>query len=237
VAHHGTFGTLELARTLLDIEARKRAADYLSGEQIKDFFVALNYDVLQERASKFAVSRFQLVVDAEPRERVVSVEAQLEQMRAQLAQIQVENERLRSRVAEEQRRAARQTQQHDQLKATLDRMLEHLAERSRAADAAVAALVEKEAGRVCLYESFSGEVRDVTNEEILVAYETDDDVIEQCYRTSQFIGGLVPKKGDRIEAFVFVSQSAASRLAPGAEAEKRRSRPSRRVITDLHHEF
>jgi hypothetical protein len=53
-------------------------------------------------------------------------------------------------------------------------------------------------------EAFEGTVLEVTDEEVLVQYDTGDDLVEQCYRKDQFLPGKVPAAGDRIAVDVVV---------------------------------
>jgi hypothetical protein len=58
--------------------------------------------------------------------------------------------------------------------------------------------------QVLARETFEGTVLEVTDEEVLVRYDTGDDLVEQFYRKDQFQLGKVPVAGDRIAVDVVV---------------------------------
>ncbi|HEY3241795.1 MAG TPA: hypothetical protein VGM03_00460, partial [Phycisphaerae bacterium] len=80
----------------------------------------------------------------------------------------------------------------------------------------------------------------VDDSSVVVAYEMEDEVIEQVYDKSQFVQGKVPKPGDRLEALVHVANGGTT---PAVDAQQlkdevdeiRRIR-SQYIVTDKHHE-
>jgi hypothetical protein len=58
--------------------------------------------------------------------------------------------------------------------------------------------------QVLARETFEGYVLEVTEEEVLVQYDTGDDLVEQCYGKDQFQPGKIPAAGDRIAVDVVV---------------------------------
>lgn len=67
------------------------------------------------------------------------------------------------------------------------------------------ALTAREKGRVCLTETYSGEVVHLEDDEVVVAYQMDDDIVEHTYVASQFIKGGTPSTGESVEVFVSVA--------------------------------
>jgi hypothetical protein len=67
---------------------------------------------------------------------------------------------------------------------------------------------ERRDDRVLARETFEGSVLEVTDEEVLVQYDTGDDLVEQFYRKDQFLPGKVPATGDRIGVDVVVTALA-----------------------------
>jgi hypothetical protein len=131
---------------------------------------------------------------------------ELDRVREERDRLFIECEKLKSRVADERRTSARAQREYDQLKATLDKMLDQLNERARANDTLQAIVVERDAGRVCMQESYRGAVKHVHGDKVVVVFETEDDPLEQMYDASQFIDQKLPQVGDHIEVFVHAAK-------------------------------
>lgn len=166
----------------------------------------------------------------------------LERVKEERDRLFIENEVLKSRVSEERRNAARGQREYDQLKGTLDKMLDQLNERARANDTLQGIVLARDAGHLCMQESYRGAVKHVHGDKVVVVFETEDDPLEQIYDRSQFMDGKVPQPGDRVEVFVHAARrgaehartDAATELLKDSEGPRKRRR---NVITGPYHEF
>ncbi len=176
--------------------------------------------------------------DAELRRGAVTADERAESLRKERDELVIQNEILKSRVAEERRTTARAQQQYDQLKATMDNMVDDLRDRGKANETLQGALIAYHAGRVCMHESYWGVVEQVHGDKVVVVYETEDDPLEQVYKRSQFIEDRLPKVGDRVEVFVHVTiRAPRERDAAIGEEATEAPRKRRNIITDSWHEF
>jgi hypothetical protein len=77
---------------------------------------------------------------------------------------------------------------------------------------------------VLAHETYEGYVLEVTDEGVLVRYDTGDDLVEQFYQNDQFQPGKVPAAGDRIGVDVAVKALAPleERTNTGGRDEYRR---------------
>ena len=57
-----------------------------------------------------------------------------------------------------------------------------------------------------MFESHEGVVMHVDDDSVVVTYSIGDDYVDQTYRKEQFIGGRLPKKGDRLAIYVHVAE-------------------------------
>ena len=116
---------------------------------------------------------------------------------------------------------------------TFARQNEIINERARANDVALAALAAKDQGRLLTYERLQGMVVEISDAEVVIRFDTGDDVIEQTYDLDQFKLGTVPAVGDQIEVYVHMALVAPSSPAPAAEnqAQTHERPPRRNVIT------
>jgi hypothetical protein len=126
------------------------------------------------------------------------------ELQEQRDRLRVENELLKSQVAEARREAARETQRFDQLLMQNDKLLDCLRDRDSALDMTTALLVEQSKGQLRMIERYEGVVEHVHGDSATIAFEIDDDVVEHMYRRSQFIDGQLPEEGDRITVYVHV---------------------------------
>jgi len=148
-----------------------------------------------------------------------------------MRQLQLENGRLQSRVAEERRVAARETRQHDQLKAQFDQVLNHLRERDHANEALQAAMIARNDARLRMFEAYEGEVVHVHDDRVVAVFEVGDDLVEQTYLRDQFLDKQLPRKGDRLAVYVHVAQlppEPLPRSGEDANADESNEQPRRR---------
>jgi len=122
-----------------------------------------------------------------------------------VSELEVENERLKTRVKELSRELARRTHQYDQLKAAYDG-------RERAASA-------PERGSVRMSERHEGVVMHADDEEVVVMYQIENEYVEHIYRKEQFIDGRLPQVGDRLAVHVDVTELPKDSSKSGAQQE------------------
>lgn len=63
-----------------------------------------------------------------------------------------------------------------------------------------------ESEKLLLEETYKGYVTYVDEEQVVVIYETDEDVVEHTYAPSQFIDGIVPKVDENLLVTVQVKR-------------------------------
>jgi hypothetical protein len=89
-------------------------------------------------------------------------------------------------------------------------------------------LIAESEGRMRMVESHEGVVMQVDDDHVVVTYQIDDEYLDQTYRKEQFIGGRLPKKGDRLVIYVHVAELPKERdrekTAGAAPDEQRRHR-------------
>jgi len=173
-----------------------------------------------------------------------ALRAQVRELERKLAEAENLNRVQRSRLSEERRAAATanrindQLQQRlDELQQRLDRQFDLINERARANDAALAALDAKAQGRLLTFEALQGEVIEISEAEVVVRFDTGDDIVEQTYDLRQFTLGKTPAIGDQLAVYVHVALVASAPLVPATESKGRvyeSPRPRRNVITGDH---
>jgi len=173
-----------------------------------------------------------------------ALRARVSELERKLAEAENLNRVQRSRLSEERRAAATanrindQLQQRlDQLQQRLDRQLDFINERARANDVALAALDAKAQGRLLTYEALQGEAIEISEAEVVVRFDTGDDIVEQTYDLRQFTLGKTPAVGDQLAVYVHVALVASAPLVPATESKGRvyeSPRPRRNVITGDH---
>ena len=164
---------------------------------------------------------------------------ELEQMLAEKESI---NRTQHSRLVEERRAASTANRINDQLQMRLDELPERLDrqfdlinERARANDVALSALAAKDQGRLLTFEVLQGIVAEVADAEVVVRFDTVDDVVEQTYDLDQFKLGKAPAIGDQISVYVHVALVPPSAdPADENKGETHEPRPRRNVITGDH---
>lgn len=57
-----------------------------------------------------------------------------------------------------------------------------------------------------MFESYEGVVKHADDDQVVVVYEVEEDLVEQTYIAKQFIDGKLPEVGDRLAVFVYVAQ-------------------------------
>ncbi|HUT95280.1 MAG TPA: hypothetical protein VMY37_37850 [Thermoguttaceae bacterium] len=134
-------------------------------------------------------------------------------LEAEVADLRIRNERLRSLVAQERRVATHQGQTNEELlshvkaqQATLDEMVNTLGEMAKANDSLQRALAGRDDERLRMFERHEGVVMHVDEHSVVVTYSIKDDYVDQTYRKEQFVGGRLPKKGDRLAIYVHVAE-------------------------------
>ena len=173
-----------------------------------------------------------------------ALRARVSELEQKLAEAENINRVQRSRLSEERRAAATanrindQLQQRlDELQKRLDRQIDLINERARANDVALAALDAKAQGRLLTYEALQGEAIEISEAEVVVRFDTGDDIFEQTYDLRQFTLGKTPAVGDQLAVYVHVALVAPPPLAPGTESKgefHESPRPRRNVITGDH---
>lgn len=128
-------------------------------------------------------------------------------LQQEVAQLRAKTEALKSQLAEARRTAYRAVASADQKQATIDKLVDHVNERSRAADMLARAQISVERADVCLQEWYKGEVEEVTDSQVTVLYLVDDDeYVEQRYAVEQFLGGRTPAEGDQVCVMVVLAK-------------------------------
>jgi hypothetical protein len=76
-------------------------------------------------------------------------------------------------------------------------------------------LTAKHDARVCLHEHYSGTVSEIVGEQIIVVYETQEgESIKQVYDHKQFVPDRLPREGDEVCAYVFVTRQVYQSALP-----------------------
>jgi hypothetical protein len=163
--------------------------------------------------------------------------AKVTELERKLAEAERMNRAQGSRLIEERRAASTANRMNDQLQMRLDRQIDIINERARANDAALAALAAKDQGRLLAFEVLHGEVIDISGAEVVVRFDTGDDVVEQTYDLNQFTLGRAPVVGDQLAAYVHITVAPPSPMGPVSESKgetHESPRPRRNVITGDH---
>ncbi len=118
----------------------------------------------------------------------------------------LENERLKTQLMSERRTAYVARRKEDELfqqHASLIETAHTLAATQRVLTLTLTARAD---ARVCLHEHYSGTVSEIVGEQIVVVYEADDgEPMKQVYDRKQFIADHVPREGDELCAYVFIT--------------------------------
>lgn len=145
-----------------------------------------------------------------------------------------------SRLVEERRAAATANRINDQLQMRLDelqnrldRQIDIINERARANDAALAALSAKAQGRLLTYEMRHGIVTDVSESDVVIRFDTGDDVVEQNYDLDQFKLGKLPAIRDQISFYIHLAlvPQSSTETADENKGHTHEPRPRRNVVT------
>lgn len=126
--------------------------------------------------------------------------------------LRLENERLKTQLMAERRTAHLARRKETELSeqhASLIETAHALAATQRVLTLALTARVD---ARVCLHEHYSGTVSEIMGEQIVVVYEVDDgEPMKQIYDRKQFIADHVPREGDELCAYVFITVNPPGR--------------------------
>lgn len=139
----------------------------------------------------------------------------------------IQNEILKSRLADEQRRAREAIQERDLARLERDRILDFHHSLSKTNEGLLEALMAKSHGVLCIYEAYRGIVEHVGEDTVCITYETDQEPIEHVYHKSQFLQSRIPNEDDRVAIYVFVTEvdtdeSQSSEDGIAADAPKSR---------------
>lgn len=174
-------------------------------------------------------------------EDVANVQSENERLRSRVEQLQSQVEMLKSRVAQERQSAAKAVRMHDQLlahhDATEKSLLDALTQRDGANSTIQAALIGKAEGRLCMTEHYHGEVVDVSDNRITAVFHIGGELIEQTYESKQFLDGQLPSKGDELEACVYIAKSLPRQHEAGSSHGTGESRTPRRNVIPLPRTF
>lgn len=161
--------------------------------------------VLHKFIANFAAMS-QWVEQVEPAEREASLPV------AAGNRLRLENERLKTQLMSERRTAHLARRKEDELfqqHASLIETAHTLAATQRVLTLTLTARAD---ARVCLHEHYSGTVSEILGEQIVVVYEADDgEPMKQVYDRKQFIADHVPREGDELCAYVFITQHPPGR--------------------------
>ncbi len=155
-----------------------------------------------------------------------------DKLREERNKLAIENQFLRSRVAELGRLASRETHRYDQLlsghnvalerskkdQQTIDNLVQSLVERGRSNDCLLSGFITRPGSRVRMCQTYEGIVENVHNDRVVVIYNVDGDVVEQTYEKNQFVDGLLPCSGVRLAVFVSVAEVQPRSVAPPEES-------------------
>lgn len=103
--------------------------------------------------------------------------------------------------------------------ASLDEMARSLGDMEKANKTLQQALGARREGSLCMFESHEGVVMEVGEDSVVVTYSVNGEYVDQTYRKEQFIGGRLPKKGDRLAVYVHVAELPKER--PEEETSER----------------
>ena len=67
-------------------------------------------------------------------------------------------------------------------------------------------ITSRTGGQPLMAESYEGVVKHVGDDEVVVLYEQEDDLVEHTYKRYQFLNLELPRKGTRLRVYVLVAQ-------------------------------
>ncbi|MGO9469991.1 MAG: carbon storage regulator [Isosphaeraceae bacterium] len=111
-----------------------------------------------------------------------------------------ENEREELKAALE-----RLTRERDQMSEKYHRVLDDLISAKRQLFGLRDAVADSDKNKVRMIEYYEGAVRHRDMHEVVVAYEVENDLVEQTYQRDQFIDGKMPDLGEQLSVFVRVA--------------------------------
>ncbi len=85
--------------------------------------------------------------------------------------------------------------------------------------------------RLRMFESYEGVVKYADDDQVIVVYEVDGELVEQNYVPKQFMAGKLPKVGDALAVFVHIAQlpDRQDETEGKRTSDERRSRPKNSV--------
>lgn len=179
----------------------------------KDYLIKFNWD----KTTKFLFDSEQSSLSSEPLLHEIAKES-LGALREERDELRLQNGLMITRVAEERRNAARETQRYDQLLQEFHKLQEHnkqlLSYRKDASTAnneTLKLLTSREEGRLRMFELYEGVVEHLYGDEAVVVFEIDDDIVEHTYKRSQFVDQQLPSEGDRLIVYVHVADAPTDR--------------------------
>jgi carbon storage regulator len=114
----------------------------------------------------------------------------------------------------------RLTRERDQLSDKYHRVLDDLINAKRELLGLRDALADSDKTNIRMVEYYEGVVRHCDVNEVVVAYEVENDVIEQTYQRDQFIDGNLPELSDHLSVLVRVASLRPDRqIETDGEAE------------------
>ena len=66
-------------------------------------------------------------------------------------------------------------------------------------------LEDKKTGQLLMFQTLYGAVRESFGDSVVIAFETDDDIIEHTYERQQFLDGDLPVEGEKVTVCFYLS--------------------------------
>ncbi len=171
----------------------------------------------------------------------VSGEDQAEILKRERDALFVQVQFLESRVAAERQRAEEARVELARVRTGRDKLLETHGIAVEGSRELQRVLIAKDADALRMIESFHGLVEHVHEDQVVVVYETEDDLIEHVYEREQFADGCLPEKGERVIVSVFLASlnraSAEKVDLPDAEPSEEAIFKKRKNVIRGPHSF
>lgn len=114
----------------------------------------------------------------------------------------------------------RLTRERNQWREKFNLKLNELIDAKREVHGLSDALGDSDNAKARMVEYYEGVVRHRESNEVVVAYEVEDDIIEQTYRRDQFIDGNIPDLNDHLSVLVRVADVRPDRQIESAGEEE-----------------
>ena len=165
---------------------------------------------------------------------------ELEILRREHDRLLVEVENLKTRLAEECRRALRLEGYLSDSQKQVNGVLEAHNEVLAAHRDLRRMLEYKQEGDLRMFETYEGTVAEVVGDEVCVVFDMEDGVLEQVYTRDQFLSGRVPEPGESVVAHVFLATHANEGVEVAARtladlSEEELVKPRKNVIKGAHY--